>query len=151
MRYFRSILSLLLVGVMTLLVSCGNGDVAKVPPTYTPELVSQLQNYAVPIEKAREEMPRLGNLIQKRDWDDVGSFIHGPLGELRHSMSYVARTLLPDDQPGAKELSQDIAAHFERIDAAAKEGTYSVALSNYNEVVADLETFLSLIPESAGA
>jgi photosystem II protein PsbQ len=149
MRYFRSILSLLLVGVMTLLVSCGNGDVAKVPPTYTPELVTQIQRYAVPIEQAREELPRLGNLIQERDWDDVESFIHGPLGELRHSMSYVARTLLPEDQPGATEMAKDISAHFERIDAAAKAGTYTTALENYNEVVADIETFLSLIPETS--
>lgn len=148
MRYFRPILSLFLVGMMTLLVSCGGGNVAQAPPTYTPELVTQIQRYAVPLEQARDEMPKLGNLIQKRDWDNVESFIHGPLGELRHSMSYVARTLLPADQPGAKELSKDIAAHFDRIDAAAKEGTYTVALENYNEVVADIETFLSLIPDT---
>jgi len=39
MLKFRSILSLILVLVTTLLVSCGSPNTAEIPPTYTPELV----------------------------------------------------------------------------------------------------------------
>lgn len=149
---FRSILSLILVCVTTLLVSCGNANVAKAPPTYTPQLVAELQRYAAPIEKVRDRLPELGNYIQQRDWNNVESFIHGPLGELRHDMSYIARTVLPQEQKSAKSMLEDISAHFERIDAAAKEGYYGLALENYNEVVSDLETFLSIVPSrSEGA
>lgn len=147
MLNFRSILSLLLVLVTTVLVSCGSPNTAQVPPTYTPELVSQLQRYATPVENMVDRLPELGKHIQRRDWINVETFIHGPLGELRHDLSYIARNLLPEDQKGAKEMADDIAAHFERIDAAAKEGTYSVALENYNEVLVDLKTFLSQLPE----
>jgi len=146
MKYLRSILSLLLVCITTLLVSCGNPTVAT-PPTYTPNLVAEIGRYSAPIAEMQEELPRLGKLIQKRDWNNVQSFIHGPLGELRHDMSSIARTVLTRDEESVRELAKEISGHLNHIDAAAKESQYSTALENYKEVVIDIETFLSLVSE----
>ncbi|MEC4894424.1 MAG: photosystem II protein PsbQ [Oscillatoria sp. PMC 1051.18] len=146
MKHFRSILSLVLVLVMTLLVSCGSPE-AKAPPTYTPDRIAQVSRSLTPVVEVRERLPELKQLIQKQDWIYVGNFIHGPLGSLRHDLSYVARNLLPGDQPAARELAKDIAVHFEKIDAAAKDANYAEAVRNYNEVVDDLDTFIGQAPK----
>lgn len=146
MKRLNVILPLIFALVATLLVACGGPTVAQAPPTYTPDKVSEIQRYMVPIDNARERMPELGQLIEKKDWIFVRNFIHGPLGQLRGSMSYVARTLLPNDEPKAKTLAEDLFGHLEEIDAASQRNSYPAAIQQYKEAVGDFDAFLSLIP-----
>ncbi|MEC4985497.1 MAG: photosystem II protein PsbQ [Oscillatoria sp. PMC 1068.18] len=142
MKHFRSFLSLVLVLVMTLLVSCGSPE-AKAPPTYTPDRIAKIERSLTPVVQVQERLPELQKLIQKQDWVYVDNFLHGPLGSLRRDLSYVAGNLLPEDQPAIRALAKDIAAHFEKIDNAAKDGNYPEAANNYSEVVDDLNTLIS--------
>lgn len=149
MGKFRAILSLVLVAVTVLLVSCGSPT--KIPPTYTPEKLSQLQTIVTPIQAARERMPELAKLIQANNWVDTDTFIHGPLGELRQSMSYLSRNLLPDDQKQATELTKNLFGHFEKLDAAAKDQDYALASKQFVEALKDFDAFLDVIPKPKAA
>lgn len=149
MKRLRSIFPLILALVATILVACGGPTVAKAPPIYTPEKVAQLERYMTPIDTARGRMSELQDLIEKEDWVFVKNFIHGPLGQLRGSMSFVSRSLLPKDQDTAAKTADDFFEHLDRIDLAAKENNYPLAVQQYREAVKDFDAFLKLVPTEA--
>ena len=147
MKIFRPILSLILVVATTLLVSCGSSEVAA-PPTYTPEKLQKVSTYRIPLDIARDRLPELGEAIGKEDWNNANSFLHGPLGSIRRDLTYLSKALLPDEQEPALDLAKDIFRHFENIDVAVAEKDYTTANNQYREVVADLDTYASLIPQT---
>lgn len=145
MPRLRSILSVILVLVTTLLVSCGSPQ-ATIPTTYSAQKIEQLQVYVQPIQEFRDKMSVLENLIASKNWVDTRTYIHGPLGQLRQAMTGLSRSLLPKDQPKAEQLAKNLFVHFERIDAAAKEKEYSLAAAQFNEALKDFDAYLNLIP-----
>lgn len=147
MKIFRPILSLILVLATTLLVSCGGSSVSA-PPTYTPDKLQKVSIYRTPLDIARQRLPELGEYIAKEDWVNADNFLHGPLGLIRRDLTYLSNALLPDEQEPALNLAKDIFKHFENIDAAVSERNYKLANSQYREVVADLDTYTSLIPQT---
>jgi photosystem II protein PsbQ len=149
MPRFRSILSILLVLVTTLLVSCGSPQSAKIPTTYSPEKIAELQVFAAPIAEAREKMSTLKEFISEENWTDTRTFIHGPLGLLRQQMLGLSRSLLPKDQKRAVALSKELFGDFERIDTAAKERNAYQAQTQYREAVEDFDAFLNLVPKAS--
>jgi photosystem II protein PsbQ len=144
---YRSILAVILVLVTTFLVSCGGPSASKQPPTYTAQQIEQIQQYADRLGDMRQRMSALAGNIQDRDWVEVGSLIHGPLGSLRQEMSYLSRQLLPQDQKVARDLAKDLFNSLNEIDAAASQGDYSLAIRNYGLAVQDFDEFLKLVPE----
>jgi photosystem II protein PsbQ len=147
MKIFRPILSLILVVVTTLLVSCG-GSAVSAPPTYTPEKLQKISTYRIPLDIARQRIPELGQALAKEDWSNADSFIHGPLGLLRRDLTYLSNALLPDEQEPALDVAKDIFKHLENIDAAVSDKNYSVAIDQYKKAVSDLDTYTSLIPQT---
>ena len=147
MKIFRNLISVVLILVTTLLVSCGSPKQAKVPTVYSPEKIAQLQVFAEPIEKTREQLSDLKDLIKSEDWVDTRNLIHGPFGNLRQDMRILSAKLLPKDQGQAEKLAKEIFGHLERIDAAAKDKNATVAQNQYVEVVKDFDAFLNLIPQ----
>ena len=148
MKIFRPILSLILVLATTLLVSCG-GPSASAPPTYTPEKLQTIKTYRIPVDVARDNMSKLGELIDEQDWVDTRSYIHGPLGFLRRDFRYLSDTLLPDDAEQAKEIAEDIFLRLENLDAAAKEKDAKTVAIEYDKAIADFDSYLDLIPDQA--
>ncbi|WP_254047972.1 photosystem II protein PsbQ [Synechococcus sp. BDU 130192] len=150
MLRLRSVLSLLLVVITTFLVSCSS-PVVKVPDTYTPDRISQIQTYMVPVSEAREGMETLGEFVQADNWVDTRTYIHGPFGFLRRDLTYLANTLLPNDQKAAKDLIDEIFAHLERLDVAAQARNATATTTEYRNALADFDAFLQLIPGDAEA
>lgn len=70
MPRLRSIISLVLVLVTTLLVSCG-GPQTTIPTVYSPQKIEQLQVYIQPIEGFREKMSVLQDLIADKNWVEL--------------------------------------------------------------------------------
>lgn len=149
MARYRSLLSLILVIVATFLVSCGSPTVAKVPQTYTSAQVEQIQQYVPDLIALRDRMSEVPILIQRRNWIDVGNFIHGPLGELRLKMNYVTRHLLPKDQEAGRQATRDLFNNLVKIEQAAEEGNSQAAVRNYEAALADINKFFQLIPQSS--
>jgi photosystem II protein PsbQ len=146
MRRFRSILALCLVLITTLLVSCGSPTPVAKGPLYTDVQLEQIQKSTADIQELRDRLVELPPLIQAQEWVDVGSLIHGPLGELRAKMARLARTLVPDAQSSALKSAKDVFGHLNAIDEAAQSQDVQKALKNYNGALKDFETFFTLIP-----
>lgn len=150
MTRYRSILALILAMVMTFVVSCSS-PTAKTPPTYTAQQIEQIQPFASSVKQLRDKMSILETSIQNKNWTDVGTFIHGPLGEVRRLLSAVTRQLLPDEQKEAKEVAKDLFTSLENIDVAATSGNYPVAVKNYQAALKDFDRFLELVPEPSNS
>ena len=147
MKIFRSFLSVILILVATVLVSCGSPQ-ASAPPTYTPEKLQQIETYRIPVDNARNNMSRLKELIQEQDWLDTRSYIHGPLGFLRRDFRYLSDSLLPDDAKQAKAISEDIFLRLENIDAAAKDQDSRTVATEFNKAISDFDEYIDLIPNT---
>lgn len=149
MKRLKPILSVLLVLVTTLLVSCSSPSKAKIPTVYTPAKIEQLQLYREPLAVTREQMSVLEEYIKSENWVDTRTFIHGPLGELRQAMTNASSRLLQKDQKPAQNLARELFGHLERIDAAAKDRNSNLAQSQYFEALKDFDAYLDLIPSNS--
>lgn len=144
---YRSFLALILVIVATFLISCSGSTTASVPPTYTAAQVEQIQELVPDMQSLRDRMQEVPSMIQRRDWIDVTNFVHGPLGELRLKMTYVTRRLLPQDQDKARQLIRDFFDNLVKIDQAAQQSDPKKVALNYREALADIDSFLKLLPQ----
>ncbi len=145
MARFRPLLGILLAVVATCLVACG-GPAAKVPTTYTADILQQVELYRPGVQGLRDRLPELQSYIQNQDWVNVQSFIHGPLGELRARMNRLAASLLVKDRPAAQALAKELYVHLERLDEAAANGQQVLAGQEYRNALDDFDSFLGLLP-----
>lgn len=145
MGRFRPLLGILLAVVASCLVACG-GPAAKIPTTYTPELLQQVELYTPAVAELRDRFPELQGYIQQKDWVNVQSFIHGPMGEMRARINRLAGTLLTKDKPQAQSLAKEIYTHLERLDEAAASNQQVIAGQEYRNALDDFDAFLSLVP-----
>ena len=143
----RSIFALMMAFLMAFLVSCSSVE-AKVPTTYTTAQIQQIQRYVPTLTEFRSRMDKLGTLIQKRNWVDTRTYIHGPLGDLRNTMKTVSASLLPKSQQQAVDLTKSLFADLVDIDLAAKDLDYAKVTASYQKAVNDFDTFLQLIPKA---
>ncbi|MBE9197809.1 MULTISPECIES: photosystem II protein PsbQ [unclassified Nodularia (in: cyanobacteria)] len=148
MARHRSIFSLLLVLLATFLISCGSPSVTVAPPTYTATQLERIGEYVPKIQAVRDRAGELKTLIKTQDWIDVSNFIHGPMTEARSSMTYIIPNLLPSTQPIARQKTRDLLNHLVKIDQAAGPSDTQLALSNYQEVIEDIDNFFKLLPDT---
>lgn len=147
MMKYRSVLSVILAAIAVFLVSCSNPTTIAKAPTYTPQQLEQIQDYLTDVETLRDQLLEIPPLVQKQQWVDVQSFIHGPLGEFRFKMTKLARSLEPKVQKQAIAAAQEVFEHLILIDEATLTRDSRKAFKNYNEALKDFDAFLSLVPK----
>lgn len=148
MARFRSFLGFLLAVLAVCIVGCGGAKVSQ-PTTYTPEQMAQVETYSSAVLELRDRFPELEQYIQTKDWVDISTFIHGPMGELRVKLGRLAARLLPQDAKQAKALAEDLGNRLERLDAAASEYNQIEAASQYRKALDDFDEFLALVPRGS--
>ena len=148
MRRFHSLLSLILILVTTLLVSCSNPSASTIPTTYSPEKIEQLQTLIEPVAAAKGQMETLKGFIAEKNWVDTRTYIHGPLGQVRLDIANLNRSLLAKDQKTATKTAKEFLGHLERIDAAAKERNTAAVEIQFSEAVKELNNYLNLLPSA---
>lgn len=147
-KSYRSILSVVFAFVAVFLVSC-SAPVEIAAPAYNPTQVSQVARYQEILQGFRDRFPELAVAISKKDWVDVGTFIHGPLGELRQKTSYVIRNIIdPSEASQGKEIADQLFDSLEAIDKAAADNKQAVAVKKYNEAITAFDKFLKLFSKS---
>ncbi len=142
----RSMMSICLVAIATLLVSCSSGGKAAVPVTYTDAQLSQISIYAGRIQSSKDRLPELADYIRTKNWVNVDNFIHGPLGNLRESMNRLAFQLLPEDKAALLAAADKISVDLENMSSAV--GTYDFNATNnaYAKFASDLSVLLNSVP-----
>lgn len=153
MARYRSVLSFFLAAIALFIVSC-SGPTEVAAPTYTDTDIAQIENYVADMDRLRERLTELPEMVTSARWSDVDSLIHGPLGELRFTMSNISRKLDKRVQTDARRISREVFDHLVAIDDAVKAQNRQQALLNYNGALEDIERFVQLtpaFPEPGGA
>ncbi|AHJ29314.1 photosystem II protein PsbQ [Nodularia spumigena CS-584] len=145
----RSIFSLILVLLATLLISCGGPSATVAPPTYTATQLERIGEYVPKIQAVRDRADELRTLINKKDWIDVSNFIHGPMTEARSSMTYIIPNLVPSVQPVARQKNRDLLNDLVKIDQAAVQSDTQLALTSYQKAMEDIDKFFQLLPDTS--
>ncbi|GGA55835.1 photosystem II protein PsbQ [Okeania sp. KiyG1] len=142
----RSIVAWMMALLVAFLASCGS---PAPPPTYSDAQLQKIEQYTTGIVALRDRMDELKTLIQKEDWVNVDTFIHGPLGDLRSKTNYLTQSLLlPKDKGPVSDAAKEVFQDLEEIDVAAAANDKRQATNEYKEAIADFVTFLNLIPKS---
>ena len=133
--------------LMTFLASCGS---QAPPPTYSDAQLQKIDQYKAGIVELRDRMDEVQDFIQEENWINVGTFIHGPLGDLRYKTNYLTQSLLlPKDRKPVLEAAKELFFQLETLDAAATDGDYKKAVKESAEAVRDFDAFLDLIPTAS--
>jgi photosystem II protein PsbQ len=148
MTRYRSLLTIVLAAIATFVVGCGSPDGPTVA-TYTPEKIQAIEIFTPGVETLRDRFPELEGYIQSKDWGNIRSFIHGPLGELRVRLGRLSSRLLPTDAEQAQALADEIALHLERLDAAAEAYNQVEAGKQYRLALDAFNEFMAIIPAPA--
>lgn len=147
MSRLRPVLAVVLVLFASFFFSFGSFAAKTKGASYTPAQVQIIKKYEPRLAEYRGRMDELQSLIKKREWVNVGSFIHGPLGQLRQDIGYLNRNLLPNGQPEARKVAKDLFVDLEAIDKAAEVGNYSLAVQQYSQALNDFDAYLKLVPQ----
>ncbi|ABG51053.1 conserved hypothetical protein [Trichodesmium erythraeum IMS101] len=143
----RSIVAWVIVLLVAFLASCSSPT----PPlTYSDAQLQKIEVSESGIQALRDRMDELESLIQKGEWVNIRTFIHGPLGDLRSKTNYLTQSLLlPRDKTPVLNAAKKIFDDLEDIDTAATEGNKKQALSEYKKAIADFDAFLDLVPKNS--
>jgi photosystem II protein PsbQ len=146
---FQSMLTWLVALIAVVLVSCGGPTATNVAPTtYTPDQIARIQRYVPELLETRERMTReLPAKIEAKDWQEVSTFLHGPLGQTLQDMNLLSRNLLPPDQATARQLARRFFDNLVDIDQAGGIDNLSLARQQYAAALNDFDQFLELLPQ----
>ncbi len=139
----RSILSAVLVLVAVFLVSCSAPEAAA-PPKVDPVKLERIQGYVARVGEFEARFSELQSLIAQRKWSDTASLIHGPLGELRRTLSLLARQLEPGPSAQVQSLSKDLFKALVDLDREAGNNNQAAVISAFNRAKASFDQLTSL-------
>jgi len=124
-----------------------SGAIAARKQSYSPDQLEQIQQYLPQLQELRDRLTDLEPLIQNRDWNEVKSFIHGPMGDLRRRVNYLGLKLDRRDRRTLIAQGRDLFQHLNDIDRAAEQNNLRSAANNYQEALKDFDRLLELTPK----
>lgn len=102
--------------------------------------------YAARLQQLSDRLEVLGNYVEQNRYVDVRTYIHGPLGEIRRDIAYLARGLGGEARQQAKTLGKAIADDLVKLDFAAKDFNAEQTAETYKQVKTDFNKLLQLLP-----
>jgi photosystem II protein PsbQ len=145
-RWLRrlSVLALALSLSFTL-VAC-DGSQSRRPPTISPEAMAAITRQAEGFLAARDRLPELADLVNRRDWIFTRNLIHGPMQEVGRQMLYINRLLLPADRPEAETEARQLKTALALLDEAAKDQDGERLRVAYIKVASGFGRYAQLLP-----
>jgi photosystem II protein PsbQ len=149
-QLLRRVALLLLAGVLCFgLSACGEGK-AKVP-TYSSEDIAAIERQAEGFLAARNRLPELASLVNKKDWTFTRNLIHGPMQEVGRQMQSINQRLLPAERPEADKLAVQLKTALAQLDEAARLQDGSQLQKGYIAVASGFGKYAQILPAQVQA
>jgi len=104
--------------------------------------------YAARLGKLSDRLEVLQKYVESNNWTNIRTYIHGPLGEVRRDIAYLAQGLEGSAKQSAKTLGKAIADDLVKLDFAAKNTDASAVQSAFDQVTQHFDQLLALLPKS---
>lgn len=144
----QSLRRLLMVGLAAVLcvsLAACSGSQAQ-PPSLSAEDIAFIERQAEGFLASRDRLPELADLVNKRDWTFTRNLIHGPMQEVGRQMLYINQRLLPDDQPEANRLAEQLKRSLAQLDEAARLQDADALRKTYIAVASGFGKYAQILP-----
>lgn len=96
------------------------------------------------LQVLRDRFSRLEKYVYTQNWNDIRTYIHGPLGEIRRELRMIAGQLGKTQKETANDLADSLFKNFVRLDIAAKDNDAISAESAFKNAFQDFEAISKL-------
>lgn len=145
----RRIVVLALAVVLSLSLAACDGGSSRKPPTIGPEDMAMIARQAEGFLAAKDRLPELATLVNKRNWVFTRNLIHGPMQEVGRQMLYINQRLLPADQAEANKRADRLKSALAELDEAARLQDGEKLRKEYIKVASGFGAYADLIPDAA--
>ena len=104
--------------------------------------------YAARITQLSDRLAVLQKYVDSNNWTNIRTYIHGPLGEVRRDIAYLAQGLTGSAKQSARTLGKAIADDLVKLDFAAKNTDAVATQSAFEQITRDFDRLLALLPKS---
>lgn len=91
-----------------------------------------------------DRFDKLEKFVYTQNWNDVGTYIHGPFGEIRRELRMIAGQLSKAQKVKANDLADNLFKNFVKLDIAAKDKDAIAAESAFKNALKDFESIVDL-------
>ncbi len=99
---------------------------------------------AAKLQILRDRFDRLEKYVYTQNWNDVGTYIHGPFGEIRRELRAIAGNLGKTQKETANDLANNLFQNFVKLDIAAKDKEAIAAETAFKNALQDFEAIVKL-------
>ena len=127
------------------LVACSS-SAAKAPSLSADDL-AVITEQAKGFLSARNRLPELADLVNRRDWTFTRNLIHGPMQEMGRQMLYINQHLLPADRAEANSRAAKLKTSLAQLDEAARLQDAENLRKAYIKVASGIGLYAQVLPE----
>ncbi len=145
-RVLRSLMALAVAVLLSISLAACDGSKGKVA-VLSPDDIAAITRQAEGFLDARDRLPELAELVNKRNWVFTRNLIHGPMQEVGRQMLYINRRLLPAEQPEANKLAKNLKDALADLDEAARLQDGDALRKGYIKVASGFGLYAQILPE----
>ncbi|MDX2256184.1 MAG: photosystem II protein PsbQ [Pseudanabaenaceae cyanobacterium bins.39] len=97
------------------------------------------------LEAIRDRFDRLEQIVYSTNWNDIISYIHGPLGEIRRDLRMLTIGLDKTKKEAVTNAANSLFKSLVKIDIAAKERNASALETAFKNSVTELDSIIDLV------
>ncbi|MFN7677881.1 MAG: photosystem II protein PsbQ [Cyanobacteriota bacterium] len=146
-RLFRSLVLLAVAALLSLsLVACDGGQ--KVSDVISAEDLALITRQAEGFLSARDRLPELAALVNKKDWTFTRNLIHGPMQEVGRQMLYINQRLPKAEQAEANARANALKDAMADLDEAARLQDADALRKGYIKVASSFGRYAQILPQA---
>ncbi|MEB3194414.1 MAG: photosystem II protein PsbQ [Cyanobacteriota bacterium] len=145
-RVLRSLMALVVVVVLSVSLAACDGNTGKAA-VLSPDDIAAITRQAEGFLAARDRLPELAELVNKRNWVFTRNLIHGPMQEVGRQMLYINKRLLPAEQPEANKRAKNLKDALADLDEAARLQDGDALRKGYIKVASGFGLYAQILPE----
>ena len=145
-RVLRSLMALAVAVLLSISLAACDGSKGKVA-VLSPDDIAAITRQAEGFLAARDRLPELAELVNKRNWVFTRNLIHGPMQEVGRQMLYINKRLLPSEQPEANQRAKNLKDALADLDEAARLQDGDALRKGYIKVASGFGLYAQILPE----
>ena len=145
-RALRSLVALAVAVLLSVSLAACSGGPSKAA-VLSPDDIAAITRQAEGFLAARDRLPELAELVNKRNWVFTRNLIHGPMQEVGRQMLYINRRLLPSEQAEANKRAKNLKDALADLDEAARLQDGDALRKGYIKVASGFGLYAQILPE----
>jgi photosystem II protein PsbQ len=145
-RFLRALTLLAVAALLSLSLAACDGAPKKAD-VISAEDLALITRQAEGFLAARDRLPELAALVNKRDWTFTRNLIHGPMQEVGREMLYINQRLPKAERAEANERAVNLKAALADLDEAARLQDADALRKGYIKVASSFGLYAQILPQ----